>query len=100
MKKLNAQEVYDLFICLSVGGLYPEEMLKNECIESIQLFKSKEFIINNLCEMLEIDEDEKLKNSLENILHKIEKMTELETQEILKKYLKHYSFFDRTHIAV
>lgn len=103
--KLTAQENMDLFCCLSVGGLYPEDMFAKDCLKWMQSFSAKQEVMDNIYEMIEIEEDITNENreqayidSLKGLAKKIPMMAEIDLHEILKKYMEHFSFFDRTRM--
>lgn len=88
-----------------LGGLYPEEMFKKDCLKWIQSFTAKQEALDNIFEMLDTEEsitdenrDKEYIISLKSLVKKVSTMTELEVHEILKKYIEHYGFFDRSRI--
>lgn len=106
MTKLTNQENMDLFTCLSVGGLLPEEKFIKESQKWIDSSSARKEALDAITEMIEIEEsvtgdnrDERYIFSLSNIGKKILVISEGKLNDILGEYIEHYSFFDR-HIGV
>jgi hypothetical protein len=98
MNELLQNEKIDLFLCLSVGGLYPKDMFINEYRwDKSDLLKQK--IISCLNDEIEGEEflnieDEEYVESLRLIAKKIYHMDIIELKELMKIYINNYGYYE------